>query len=71
MGCGDGALVRTFKGHSDRISSVAFSPNDAQVLSGSWDNTIKLWDAATGELVAFSPNSTRVLSGSYDGTIKL
>jgi WD40 repeat protein len=50
----------------------------------SWDNTAKLWDAASGTLirtfsghsywvesVAFSPDGTRVLTGSDDGTAKL
>ena len=33
------------------VSSVAFSPEGARVLSGSGDGTVKLWDAATGTLL--------------------
>ena len=40
-----GHPVRTFKGHTDRICSVAFSPNGATLASSSFDWTVKLWDA--------------------------
>ena len=79
-----GQLIRTFEGHSNSISSVAFSSDGARILSGSGDKTAKLWDAATGRLlrsfeghtnrvgsVAFSPDGTRVLSASDDNTLKL
>ncbi|MGH6812924.1 MAG: toll/interleukin-1 receptor domain-containing protein, partial [Methylocella sp.] len=59
--------------------SVAFSPDGARVLTGSWDKTARLWDAATGKeirafkghedfvfSVAFSPDGARVLTGSGD-----
>ena len=29
--------------HSKQISSVQFSPNGALIVSGSWDQTIKVW----------------------------
>src|SRR5262245_41847391 len=38
-------------GHSAPAYSVAFSTDGRQVLSGSGDNTLKLWDAATGALL--------------------
>ena len=71
-------------GHSDAVLSVAFSPDGTRVLSGELDGTLKLWDAATGQLlrsfkghkdlllsVAFSPDGTSFLSGSGDSTLKL
>ena len=48
----------TFSGHSASIMSVRFSPDGKQILSGSLDSTIKLWDAATGkEIRTFSGHS--------------
>ncbi|MDH6104584.1 trypsin-like peptidase domain-containing protein [Anabaenopsis tanganyikae CS-531] len=84
-------LVNTLTGHSSWVTSVAFSPDSLRgaaigktLASGSWDNTIKLWDVATGrsiatltedsygvDSVAFSPDGQTLASGSYDNTIKL
>jgi WD40 repeat protein len=33
--------------HGDRVTSVAFSPDGATIVSGSVDKTIKVWDAGT------------------------
>jgi WD40 repeat protein len=41
----------TFKGHEKEVLSVAFSPDGTQVLTGSADNTAKLWETKTGNLV--------------------
>jgi WD40 repeat protein len=46
-------------GHSALVSSVAFSPDGKTLANGSWDNTIKLWNVETGELV-------RTLTGHTD-----
>ena len=43
-----GAEKRTLSGHSREVTSCSFSPDGASVLSGSWDKTLKIWDAATG-----------------------
>ena len=31
--------------HSSFVNSVAFSPDGKTIVSGSMDNTIKIWDA--------------------------
>ena len=38
-----GEIVGTLEGHSNRITKVKSSPNGFGVLTGSWDETIKLW----------------------------
>ena len=68
-------------GHSAAITSAAFSPDGSRAVTGSQDNTAKLWDAATGKeilslpghtqevtSVSFSPDGRNVLTSSRDGT---
>ena len=43
------AEVRTLRGHSNSIPALAFSPDGKTLASGSMDQTVKLWDAATGK----------------------
>lgn len=72
------------KGHRVSAQSTAFSPDGRLIASGSQDNTIKIWDSATGSEVltlhghkhgisslAFSPDGKQILSGSYDNTIRV
>jgi WD40 repeat protein len=47
-------------GHSREVTSVAYSPDGIRIISGSADNTVKVWDAATGKEV-----SRRVLPSLY------
>ena len=46
-------------GHSNRVFSVKFHPDDPNVvLSGGWDNTVLIWDTRTGlaERSIYSPH---------------
>ncbi len=54
-----GRELRTLSGHTDPVSSVAFSPDGNVLASGGGDNTIKLWDVASGrELRTLSGHPT-------------
>ena len=46
-------------GHAGWVSSVAFSADGSKVVSGSWDNTVKIWSADNGE-------GLQTLSGEID-----
>jgi WD40 repeat protein len=66
--------VGPLHGHTDVVRSIALSPDGKRVVSGSYDKTIRIWDAESGEVVAgpfhghrnmirsvaFSPDGKRV-----------
>ena len=41
----DGDLL-TLYGHTDRVQSVAWSPDGKRLASASWDRVFKVWDVA-------------------------
>ena len=74
----------TLYGHVSRINSLSVSPDGRRMATGSWDRTVKVWDAETGAAlvtlqghtssvngVSFSPNGQRIASASADGTVKV
>ncbi|MCC6418954.1 MAG: hypothetical protein IT429_12030 [Gemmataceae bacterium] len=80
-------VIATFKGHTDAVYSVAFSPDSKYLVTGSFDHSIKLWDLATGKevktysgpaghqkqvlTVAFSPDGHLMATGGADNTLKI
>lgn len=46
-----GKPVGSFTGHTDYISDAALTPDGKQVISVSWDQTMRRWDLATGREV--------------------
>ena len=70
--------------HNNAVKAAAVSPGGKYIISGSEDNTIKLWELVTGKevrtfkghsgwvwCVDFSPDGKYIISGSYDYTLKL
>ena len=61
--------IRTFKGHSSTVTSVAITPDGKYIVSGSRDNTIKLWDIKSGEEICqfVSFNDGEWIASTKDG----
>jgi WD40 repeat protein/serine/threonine protein kinase len=79
-----GRPVGEFRGHTQELSSVAFSVDDRTILSTGSDETIRLWDASTGAVkavhnlhagkiwnLAASPDGHTVAAATADGTVWL
>ncbi|MGF1523204.1 MAG: NB-ARC domain-containing protein [Leptolyngbyaceae cyanobacterium] len=78
-----GQQLFTGQGHTAWIMCLAYSPDHTLIASGSRDQTIRLWDAATGQCiktlpcqswiqtVAFSPDGQHLVSGDNEGLIQV
>ena len=79
-----GTVICTYRGHSKRVTAVAWSPDSTRITSGSGDRTVQVWDATTGKTlltykghtsfvlaVAWSPDGARIASGDFDNTVQM
>ncbi len=77
---GQPADTPSLRGHGDAVLSVVFSHDGKQLLTGSYDNTARLWDLESGESTvlrghdwwvwsaSFSPDERKILTTSQDGS---
>ena len=78
------ACLRVLEGHTDEITSVSAHMDGRRVVSGSRDDTVRVWDVDTGEglktlmghtgtvrSVSVHRDGRRVVSGSHDETVRV
>ncbi|KAG8735578.1 hypothetical protein FRC10_010367, partial [Ceratobasidium sp. 414] len=75
----------SLNGDTNRVWSVAYSPDGAYIASGSGSKTVRIWDAQTGQpvgqplnghtglvlSVVYSPDGAYIASGSSDKTVRI
>src|SRR5262249_23155871 len=79
-----GQEILSLKGHTDSVTSVAFSLDNNCIDTGSEEQIARVWDSGKGKevlspkghtqplsSVAFSPDGKRILTGSNDTTAKV
>lgn len=79
-----GGLVRTLRGHDGAVNGCALSTDGRLIVSAGADQTLRLWELATGAQLAawsghtdqvrscaFTPDAERVVSGSHDRTVSV
>jgi len=79
-----GPLIRILEGHTNFVRVVVVTPDGKHVISGSDDNTLRVWDIESGEeirtlkghigwveAVAVTQDGEHAISGSRDNTLRV
>jgi COMPASS component SWD3 len=79
-----GECIRVLRGHEGFVFTVSFHPNAMFLASGSFDETIRIWDLRTGiciriipahsdpvTSIQFNSHGNHLVSSSYDGLIRV
>jgi GTPase SAR1 family protein/uncharacterized CHY-type Zn-finger protein len=72
------------KGHSEAVYAIVITPNGKQIISGSMDRTLRVWDLASGrclttleghsdlvEAIVITPDGKQIISGSDDTRLRV
>ena len=78
------ACTAILEGHINYISSISLDSYGSHLVSGSLDNTIRVWDIVSGQClkilnghrkcvssIVLNADSSQIVSGSYDRTIRI
>src|SRR5207249_4161524 len=77
-------IQHTFRGHTDAITSIAWSPDGDRLATASFDKTIRRWEVQSGTIlfkirdltdaitsIAWSPDGDRLATTYAGNTIRL
>ena len=80
----NGPLIGMLEGHTSRVTSVVVTPDDRYAVSSSADQTLRVWDLATGQTkttlqghtarvsaVVLTPGGRLAVSRSWDHTLRV
>jgi WD40 repeat protein len=80
----NGRALRLLEGHSDLVRAVAFRPGHAELASGGFDETVRVFDTITGRtrhiltghrapisMVAYSPDGKLLASAGFDQKLRI